>query len=246
MKIIQTFWTGPASKRTGVNFFDSTGGWLSPEYHWMSWALSCLQLKKYFGNVELVTDEVGKKILVDTLALPYGKVSTALEKTLDNYPSDLWSLAKIHSYSIQTEPFLHFDGDVFIWDYLEKGILSAGMVAQNIEKDLFFYREMLEEIHQHFTFIPSYLPSRSSLKDCIYASNAGIIGGYNISFIRKYCREAFEFIDKNKEYISNVSLSNAFYIIIVKRRDRISPILCPTRWMIRCIKNMYCSATFQM
>lgn len=210
MKILQTFWTGPNQRET--NFFDIKGGWLSPEYHWMSWALSCLQLKKYFGTIELVTDELGKKILVDILDLPYTAVSTALEKTLDNYPPELWALAKIFSYSIQTEPFLHFDGDVFIWADFEKRILFADMVAQNIEKDLFYYREMLEEIYEHFDFIPSYLPSQRNLKDCVFAANAGIIGGNNNQFIKKYCSEAFRFVDKNLNCINKVQSTGLNFI----------------------------------
>jgi hypothetical protein len=212
MKILQTFWSGPASKQRNVNFFDTKAGWLSAEYHWMSWALSCLQLKKYFGNVELITDEVGKEILINTLELPYTTVLTRLEKILDDCPPDLWALAKIHSYSQQTEPFLHVDGDVFIWDYFEKRILSALVVAQNIEKDLFYYREMLEEIHQHFSFIPSYLPSHYELKHCIFAANAGIIGGQNNEFIKKYCQEAFDFVNKNRTCIDKVTATGLNFI----------------------------------
>ena len=114
MKILQTFWTGP----TGVNKENLLGiqaGWLSCEYHWMSWALSCLQAKSVFGSINLVTDKAGKEILVDLLQLPYTNVSTALQTTLDDYHPGLWALAKIYTYSIQTDPFLHLDGDVFLW-----------------------------------------------------------------------------------------------------------------------------------
>jgi len=63
MKIVQTFWTGHSE--TYDNPFDLKGGWLSGEYHWMSWALSCLQLKKFYKEIELVTDKKGKQILID-------------------------------------------------------------------------------------------------------------------------------------------------------------------------------------
>lgn len=123
MKIIQTFWTGHS--KIGDNPFDLKAGWLSCEYHWMSWALSCLQLKKFYSNIELITDSIGKKILIDTFNLPYSSVSTALENSLDKYPAELWSLAKIFSYSIQKEQFIHVDGDVFLWQSLDDKFENA-------------------------------------------------------------------------------------------------------------------------
>ena len=39
MKMVQTFWSKPAK---GNSLMDISAGWLSPEYHWMSWALSGL------------------------------------------------------------------------------------------------------------------------------------------------------------------------------------------------------------
>ena len=68
MKYIQTFWTRATTEADLLNI---SAGWLSPEYHWMSWALSCLQLKKLFGNIELITDTKGKYILSEVLKLPY-------------------------------------------------------------------------------------------------------------------------------------------------------------------------------
>src|SRR5690349_5092674 len=106
MKIVQAFWSKPA---TGNSLMDINAGWLSPEYHWMSWALSCLQAKKFYQHVELVTDERGKEILIHRLGLPYSSINTQLEAALDTYPPELWSLAKIFSYNLQEEPFIHLD-----------------------------------------------------------------------------------------------------------------------------------------
>ena len=46
MNIIQTFWSG----NTQQNPLHNRAGWLSPEYNWMSWALSCFQFKKYVNT----------------------------------------------------------------------------------------------------------------------------------------------------------------------------------------------------
>ena len=39
MKIVQTFWHGNNS------LLDNSFGWMNPQYHLMSWALSCLFFK---------------------------------------------------------------------------------------------------------------------------------------------------------------------------------------------------------
>ena len=207
MKILQTLWTGP----TGVNKENLLGikaGWLSCEYHWMSWALSCLQAQSIFGSVSLVTDKAGKEILVDLLHLPYTDVSTALQTTLDDYHPGLWALAKVFSYSIQTEPFLHLDGDVFLWQKPNQDLLNAPLIAQNLDKNLPFYADILNQINDHLSFIPElFLRNGYEQKD-VFASNAGLMGGYNLPFFKEYCRQAFEFIDKNKPDFGNINVGS--------------------------------------
>jgi hypothetical protein len=204
MKFIQTFWTRPANQHSSL---DIKGGWLFSESHWMSWALSCLQVKKYYGKIELITDNRGKEILIDRLGLPYSHVSTSLEGRLDKYPAELWSLAKIYSYSIQNEPFIHLDGDVFIWDKFEERIIAAGVAAQNLEFNLAYYRNILESIDNHFPYMPQVLKKAVDQKKEINASNTGIFGGHNLPFIKNYCNSAFSFVDKNLDLIA--TLKNA-------------------------------------
>ncbi|MGB8191546.1 MAG: DUF6734 family protein [Chitinophagaceae bacterium] len=206
MKVVQTFRPEAESHLSAMK-----GGWLSAEYHWMAWALSCLRLRKYFESVELVTSEAGKQLLIDTLELPYTNVSTALENKLQDYPPQLWSLAKIFTYSIQQEPFIHFDGDVFLWDRPDRSWQHADLIAQNLELNLFFYRETLNDIKQHFSYIPECL-SNAQQADNILASNTGIFGGKNIAFIRRYAAEAFSFVDNNLQHIHKTKAGNLNFI----------------------------------
>ncbi len=80
----------------------------------MSWTLSCLNLRKFYENVELVTDEVGYRYLIEKLKLPYSSVRVELD-CINTYPSSLWAIGKLYTYGIQNEPFIHVDGDVYIW-----------------------------------------------------------------------------------------------------------------------------------
>jgi len=209
MKFIQTFWTRPASN---IHSMDIKGGWLFSESHWMSWALSCLQTRKFYGEIELVTDNRGKEILIDLLGLPYYSVTTELEGKLDNYPPQLWSLAKIYTYSIQREPFLHLDGDLFLWNQFDEKIMKAPIVAQNLELNLAYYRNILESIDIHFPFMPDVLRTACHQEHDINASNTGIFGGHNLSFIGQYCKNAFSFVDKNLEIISTLKNSAINFI----------------------------------
>jgi hypothetical protein len=58
MKVVQTFWTGNVTE-SQKRSVDIRAGWPTAEFHWMSWALSCLQARSLFGQVELVTDDLG-------------------------------------------------------------------------------------------------------------------------------------------------------------------------------------------
>ncbi|PST84251.1 hypothetical protein C7T94_05895 [Pedobacter yulinensis] len=187
MKIVQTFWTKP-----GLH-----GHWPDPVFHYMSWALSCLQLRQFYNQVELYTDHSGAELLHDRFRLPY----TGFHLTLNNFPfaDYLWSAPKLHTYSLQQESFLHVDGDVFLFRKIPESFIEKhDVVCQNLEIDRSgnkgFYAEILKTLFavrpQH-TF-PGWLAS-ARLND-LCAMNAGIMGGSNISFFQRYTRKAFTFL----------------------------------------------------
>ena len=98
MKIVQSFWSCHQT-----NLLEFSAGWISPEFNFMSWALSCLQLKQFYPEVTLYTDNTGAKMLIDVLQLPYDKLICDLD-TLNSYHPQLWALPKIHTYSKQEAP----------------------------------------------------------------------------------------------------------------------------------------------
>ena len=200
MKIVQTFWTRGQQQHPLHN----TGGWLSAEYHWLSWALSVLQLRQFYGEVELITDAVGKHILIDILQMPYTSVQVLLDEALTGYPQELWALAKIYTYSIQNEPFLHVDGDVYIWKRFEKDIEQALLVAQNYEVDFPFYHSPLNIIKNEFQNVPTCMLDELGENAALFSANAGVIGGNLFSFFREYKQLAFNAIDSNPKNLTKV------------------------------------------
>ena len=68
MRIVQTFWTDRQS------LLENSFGWINPQFHLMSWALSCLSLRKNYDEVVLYTDSEGYRVFIELLKLPYTEV----------------------------------------------------------------------------------------------------------------------------------------------------------------------------
>ena len=200
MRIVQTFWTD------GQDPLKHAFGWLHPEYNLMSWALSCLSLREHYDEVALYTDSEGKRILIDKLHLPYTEVNVIF----DDFPClpQHWALAKIKTYSLQTRPFLHVDGDVYLPLPLAKNVLEAPLIAQNKEVGTDYYKDMMQRVlHNPKISLPECV--LVGLKEESLASfNMGVFGGNDIDFIHRYCQEAFHFLESNS--MNNPMSPNSF------------------------------------
>lgn len=202
MRIIQSAWSCKQPDLLTTN-----SGWLAPEYNLMAWTLSCMQLKKYYSDVVLYCDSVSAKMLIDILQLPYSEVICNLD-VLNKYHSQLWALPKIYSYSQQEKPFLHVDGDVFIWKKFEENLTKGNLIAQNIEFSTDYYEKIMVTLEAGLTYFPKEILRERKLKNPILAYNAGIFGGTDISFFKKYTSEAFEFVDRNLNNLSKINVVN--------------------------------------
>jgi hypothetical protein len=207
MKIIQTLYANNYSKPISNRF-----GWLRPEYHLMSWALSCLQIKKFYGKVHLYANTSGADLLVNQLKLPYDTVNISHDNlVLAN--ENLWALPKIFTYSLQKEPFLHIDGDVLLFDALPKNLLRNDLIAQNIEEATKFYQTTQTELMNNFEYFPDCIRKDFYSEKPINAVNAGILGGQNIRFFQNYTDLAFTYLQNNVDNLPkiNVNKFNVFF-----------------------------------
>lgn len=197
MKVIQSFWSQGQADILPCSF-----GWMAPQYNWLSWILSANQLAKYYA-VELYTDQKGYEILIEKLQLPYAKVHVVLDE-LNHYHKDLWAIPKIKAYSLQQAPFLHVDGDVFIWEPFPEKLMQARLITQNLESTTLYYKNMWDEIKPKLQYIPT------EMDKYVYginnsACNMGIIGGHDIDFFQTYTTTAFEFVNRNKDVWHNIN-----------------------------------------
>lgn len=207
MRIVQTFWTA------GHDPLEHSFGWLRPEYNLMSWALSCLSLREHYDEVALFTDEQGKHILIDLLHLPYTEVNVVYDEHL--CLSQHWAYAKIKTYSLQTKPFLHVDGDVFLPKPIPKDVIDAPVIVQNREIGTEYYRGMMVQLLREAAIkLPKYLDD--GLKEEPMAScNMGIFGGSDLDFIHAYCEEAMDICDKNRAECPNGNFNLLFEQILL-------------------------------
>ncbi|MBR8534681.1 hypothetical protein KDU71_03850 [Carboxylicivirga sediminis] len=129
---------------------------------------------------------------------------------IDNMSVKWWAAGKLLAYSKQDEPFIHLDGDVFLWDYLPDRIMSSPVLAQSPEffnkyDTSSYYRllELEELIKFGNGWLPNYWNSYTSNIEVFEAACCGIFGGNDINSINNYSTTAIKIITENKNIWDN-------------------------------------------
>ncbi|HET7233778.1 MAG TPA: DUF6734 family protein [Longimicrobium sp.] len=193
MRAVWSYWSRPRD-------LSSRRPWLAERYHLLSWALSFLTARRHYPDTVLVTDTAGARLLVDALGLEFGRVSTELDALAAADPT-LWSLGKLYAYRAQTEPFVHIDADVYLWNRLPERLESAPVFTQSPEPvgewSPWYRPGVMEETllgapggwvpAEWSWYLRSGLPPRA---DC-----CGVVGGQDVGFIRYYASHAVEMVE---------------------------------------------------
>lgn len=194
MKGVYSFWSKPyyASLEKGFAGFNTEQDFRD------SFALSLRCLRKSVEKVQLVTDTRGYELLVGRFGFQFDAVSLALNDISDAIPSDMWMFGKLKAYSIQCEPFMHIDFDLYFLKPLSNLYRHASIVTQSVEwfSQYDYPRRMplldrlgdLPEFTQVFDGVP--MQNR-------YAYNVGMIGGQYWEAIRDYALAAMQAIESN-------------------------------------------------
>lgn len=205
MKIIQSFWTKPSLHQSEDSNARFNGGWMHRKYAFYSYALSALTLRKHYDDLELYTDDYGVELFGSVLQLPYTKIHNTLNE-LDSYDTKLWAIGKLVACAKQTEPFLHIDNDIFLWDKIHYDSDRFDLVAQNIEADYPNYGDAFRFVRENFSHIPEELVTTYQRNGGILTYNAGVIGGKKVDFFKELESKAFAFIDQNKDRFGALDL----------------------------------------
>jgi len=205
MKVIQSYWSLPNRHNdAGDHFGRKKGGWQSEKYHAMSWSLSCHKFRQFYPEVVLYSDSEGRSWLNDKLGLPFTNIVENLD-CLNNQPPALWSLSKVLACSLQTDPFFHADGDVYIWRPFHKAFVNSTVFAQNIEYDLAhnvlgnIYLQTRSKLESLNAALPYFLKDDIEYHTTprLEGYNTGILGGQDVSFFSRYAKVVFDFLDAN-------------------------------------------------
>jgi hypothetical protein len=189
MRAIWSFWSKPHRAERSTM-------WTTPDHHWMSWILSVETARRHLPETALHTDSAGAELLVDRLGLEFGEVYTTLDALADEDPG-WWALGKLHTYTLQTEPFVHIDSDVYLWKPLPDLLLRAPVLAQHPEEtDVYYAPQCLEETFSRHpgSRLPrewTWFPEQQGVH---FAPCCGILGGCDVDFLRGYAEKALSFL----------------------------------------------------
>ena len=169
------------------NSLTDSYGWLLPIFNYLSWIISCNQLRRYYDDVTLVTDSQGYDVLINKLHLPYTDVIESLD-CLNHYNPNLWALAKIKAYQSIKEPFIHVDGDVFIWTKIDESLRDYELIVRNEETTTDYYGKMWRDIRHAISYMPEEMKrmtilslakaNKSSYNVCKKMAGKTIIGKF--------------------------------------------------------------------
>jgi hypothetical protein len=158
------------------------------------WKLSVALVKKHYDSVHLITDDAGAKYLE---SIPFDSV----HRELNFVPKfdAVWSVGKIYAYKYICslgEPFLHLDGDVFLWEPLPEDLLQSNIFCES--EDIF----KVGKDSYNYNLIPDTypIPKIWSSNKGINTYSMGIIGGIDLLNIEKYCNFAIDMINNPKYY----------------------------------------------
>jgi len=158
-----------------------------PEDRLACWRLSVALASRHY-KVHLVTDSPGASRLEK---LPFASVSLALDKLNLRYRK-MWALGKIEAIreALAFErPFLHIDGDVFLWQPLPESLMRSGIVAESPEPLIFYdWSYPIDYFWKNLGHVPADFRKGSS------AYNCGIMGGCDLNFWKRYVDQVRELI----------------------------------------------------
>jgi hypothetical protein len=168
---------------------------LSDRHHLLSWVLSTQTAMQWYPDTVLYTDEAGAALLVDCLGLKFGQVSTALDAMAPTDP-DMQGAGKLYAYSLQAEPFVHIDSDVYLWSPLPARLTRAPLLSQNPEPFELGASHYHPEAFEEAGWVPEEWKWFYTQTETVQRGDwCGIFGGNAIDLINHYACLALRMVE---------------------------------------------------
>lgn len=209
-RIVNTLLTTPSPLDKGG---DRLGfGFSSQYYFYLCCILSFKTWHTQGKKMVLVTDTMGKEMLVDFLGLPYDEVNLSLDNFREN--THVWGAAKVMAYGQQTEPFLHVDLDTFVTKKLPEYVWESRLLAQSNEYQHHYHSNYYSPIKDKLIYKDSIIERLDGDHDNTLCRpvNMGVFGGTDLAFIKKYSALSLEFFNMNSKTIGQM---NGFMFSII-------------------------------
>ena len=174
--------------------------WASQLHHLLGWVISVQTAKQHYSRTSLFTDDAGAEILVDGVGLQFDQVTTDLNALHDHDP-DWWAVGKIFTHTLQHEPYVHIDNDVFLWKRLPDRMEKSPVLAQNPELyDYGYSRYQVANFEFAVNSVGGWLPEELKtylpLGGILRAECCGVVGGNALSFMKHYAQLATKLIEE--------------------------------------------------
>lgn len=208
MNIIMSLWTKPCLE-------GKSHGYSNIECMIDSIILSANVVKKHYSEIHFYTDNQGYEWIKPHLDnLPFTKIEICLDEI--NWLDDTyWSLGKIYVYSLQKEPFIHIDNDVFIWEKFPDYLLEKDFLFQEVEP---FNNSIWDFYNVALKIYGQAIPKEIILPNSAF--NCGVFGCLTenaMKTIPTYYNIGYKFVKKTK-LITNLqkeALSNRWLASVV-------------------------------
>lgn len=213
MKAVWSLWTKPIISLADSARYPSL---------LLLWILSTETAKQHYPNTVLHSDDKGLRLLVDELQLDFKHVHNSLNSLHARDPS-WWSFGKIVAYLNESEPFVHIDHDVFLWNALPQRIIEADVFCQNPEefivgKSRYYMPHVIED---RLEYAKGWLPEgwlrlRRQNSNELIAFCCGIFGGNNLDFIHYYASQVQQILDnkKNRCILSSLKYKTRHMVLL--------------------------------
>ena len=187
MRAVWSFWSKPFQARKSTE-------WYSELHHLLAWGLSLRTARRHYPETMLITDQPGKRLLVEQLGLPFVHVSTELDR-LANVDPGWWALGKVLAYSVQDQPFIHIDTDAFLWKPLPRHLTESPVFALfpvfHANDSNLAPLEIERAFAEHGGRLPVEWEWARSRGNAFFREEAcGILGGCHVAFLRYYADTA--------------------------------------------------------
>lgn len=191
--------------------------------------LSVLCSKKWFEEVELVTDKEGKEF-VNRHKIPFDNIIVCLDD-YNHIRAKHWAIGKIVACNMQKAPFMHIDNDVFLFKKPEKNLLDSDASFQNYERvEQYWYTNQLEIAKKE-------CPIKEIDYNVEMSLNCGIMGFNKLDVLSEWMELALQYID----WFDNTESIKKELSSIMFEQYHIFQLLKKYNYNIAVIENFYIS-----